>query len=161
MKIIMNTTRIVSIDEIEKFLQGTTKINFLVNSKKERYQFISETLVRFKYLEVRKKDKTLIKKYLQKVTGYSRKQIKRLIKKWKKGKLLASLEIIKNSRHSFPYKYGPVEIGLLVRADKALHFPNGHTLKRSLSRECKVFNKFEGCFRSLSSGRRKVESFYH
>lgn len=137
----MNTVCIVSIKDIEKFLQGTNKVEFFANSKKEKYTFISDTLVKLKYNQLRKKDKTTIKRYLKKITGYSKKQIKRLIDAWKKGELLSSLEKARANRNKFSSKYGPVEIGLLAKADEALNFPNGHALKESLVREYQIFKK--------------------
>lgn len=139
----MNTNRIVSIRDIERFLQGADKIDFCVQSKKEKYHFISDTLVRAKYNQLRKKKCSLVIKYLKKITGYSNRQIDRLIFKWKKGELISSLSEVEKNRNTFPCKYGPVEIGLLARADEALNFPNGHALKKSLVREYEVFKKEE------------------
>lgn len=48
---------------------------------------------------------------------------------------------MKSKRHSFPCKYSPVEIGLLIKADEALNYPNGHALKESLMREYEIFKK--------------------
>jgi len=149
MNIIMNTTRIVSINDIESFLQGLSQIEITTNSsKKEKYNFILETLIKLKYKQIRKKNKRTVKRYLQKVTGYSDNQIKRLIKKWKNGKLLASLEIMNNNRTRFPCKYRSTEIGLLAKADDALNYPNGNALKESLIREHKVFKKED--FKTIS-----------
>lgn len=91
MNIIMNTTRIVSIDDIEKFLQGTEKLDLSLVSRSQKYHFISETLVGFHYNQLRKRDKTLVKKYIIKVTGYSPKHYKRLLKKWKNGILFTGV----------------------------------------------------------------------
>lgn len=143
MNIIMNTTCIVSIEDIEKFLQATEKMEFGTNSKKEKYNFISDTLVKLKYNQLRKRDKIKVRKYLKKATSYSKQQIKRLVSKWKKGKLLAALDKMESNRNSFAVKYGPVEIGLLAKADEALNFPNGHALKKSLVREYETFGKKE------------------
>jgi len=137
----METTRIVSIEDVENFLQGTEKIQCTSSCKKETYAFISATLVKLKYRIIRKKEKTLVKRYLKKVKGYSKKQLKRLIQKWKKGTLL--LTPLRTKRQCFPCIYGPTEIALLARADEALHFPNGHALKASLIREYELFKKEE------------------
>ena len=138
----MNTVRSVEMNDIKKFLEGTSKFDFsTVSLRKEKYNFISDTLVKFKYRIARKKDKGLIKIYLQKVTGYSARQLKRLIKKWKDGTLLASLEIAKSNRTKFVTKYGPTEIELLAKADEALNYPNANSLKESLVREYKIFKK--------------------
>jgi len=139
MKITMNTTRITSISDVEDFLQGIKKIDFSLSCKKDKYHFVSSTLVKLRYKQIKKRDKTLIKKYLIKITGYSKRQLKRLIKKWKAGKLLADMN--QSNRHKFPRLYGPIEIALLAKADIALNFPNGHAVKNSLVREYKIFEK--------------------
>lgn len=141
MTITMNTTRINSISDVEDFLQGTEKVGFSFSSKSknEKYRFLSSTLISLRYNVIKKRDKTLVKKYLRKVIGYSKKQLKRLIKKWKAGKLLADMN--QSSRHKFPRLYGPIEVGLLAKADIALSFPNGHAVKKSLVREYEIFKK--------------------
>ncbi len=137
MNIIMNTKHIRSIDELERFLQGTKQIEFNLNSKKDKYHFILETLVTFKYLEVRKKHKSLIKKYLIRVTGYSKIQIKRLILKWKEGVLLSSLDNL--HKNKFVSKYDPVDIALLAKTDEVFGYPHGKLVSNSLKREYAVF----------------------
>jgi hypothetical protein len=113
------------------------------SSKREKYTFLLETLVKLKYRQVNKKQKGIIKKYLQKITGYSDIQIKRLIKKWKEGTLLSSLKLMKTNRRKFPCKYRPRDIALLAKADESLNYPNGNALKRNLVREYEVFDKKE------------------
>ena len=135
--IIMNTNRIVSIEDIEEFLKGTSKVKFQINSREEKYQLIGDTLIRVHYRQLGKKKQRLVRKYLNKVTKYSERHLKRLVKLWRSGKLIASLKI--NNRTKFPCKYGPTEIALLIEADKALNFPNGSALKRNLVREYSVF----------------------
>jgi len=139
----MNTKHIRSIDELEKFLQGTVQIEFNLNSKKDKYHFILETLVTFKYLGVRKKHKSLIKKYLIKVTGYSEIQVKRLILKWKRGVLLSSLENI--NKNKFVCKYNPTDIALLAEADETFGFPHAKLVSQSLKREYDVFGNEKYC----------------
>jgi len=49
MNIIMNTVRSVEMGDIKKFLEGTSKFDFsTVSSRREKYDFISDTLVKFK-----------------------------------------------------------------------------------------------------------------
>ena len=141
MNVIMKTNRIVSIDDIKNFLQGVDKVELNIDFKKDKYNFVSDTLTTLKYRQLKKPDKGLVINYLQKLTNYSQRQVKRMIIKWKDGKLLASLEIANSNRTKFPFKYGPMEIGLLAKADEALNYPNGNSLKESLVREYEVFKK--------------------
>ena len=139
--IIMNTNRIVSIEDIEEFLKGTNKVDFNLKTRKAKYNFVSGILVKVNYRQLGKKKQRLVRNYLNRVTKYSERHLKRLVKLWRSGQPLASLKI--NNRTKFPCKYGPTEIALLARADEALHFPNGNALKRNLVREYSVFKKEE------------------
>ena len=85
MNIIMKNICIESIEEVEKFLQGNQKVLFVIKKRKDKYEFIRKTLVRFKYKKTKRKNKGVILKYMIMVTGYSDIQIKRLVKEWKDG----------------------------------------------------------------------------
>lgn len=143
MKITMNTTSINSIEEMKNFLQANNKVQFLVESRKDKYRCISEILVKHRYKKVRKKHRGIIKKYLSKVTGYENTQIKRLIKKWKEGKLLCGLEKASNNKNGFKTKYYPEDIALLIKTDTAHKTRCGRVTSEHLKRELFVFSKDE------------------
>jgi hypothetical protein len=143
MKITMNITSINSIEEIKNFLQANNKIQFKVETRKDKYNYISEVLVKHKCKKARKKHRGIIKKYLSKVTGYESSQIKRLIKKWKQGKLLCELEKIGNNKNGFKRKYDPEDIALLIKTDVAHKTRCGRVTSEHLKRELFVFGKDE------------------
>ena len=65
-------------------LDGTQAVAFCVaTTKQERYQWVQNTLVTFRYMQSNKADKGLITCLLMKVTGYSHAQIKRLIQQYR------------------------------------------------------------------------------
>ena len=70
-----------NIADMVRFLNGSEKISFAEKNTKgiETYQWIEKTLVTFSYLLLKKRDRGLVKKYIQKITGYSRSQVTRLI----------------------------------------------------------------------------------
>lgn len=136
MKTTMNTTHIKSINEVKEFLQGTKSVEFSTESRSEKYEFVGRVLFKFRYQKLCKPEKTLIKRYLKKVTGYSKDNIKRLIKEWL---LNGRLVIKKTKRNKFTCKYNPIDIALLVKADEALKFPHGKAVKESLIREYIIF----------------------
>ena len=85
MKTIMTIQNLTTIKELEQFLQGNQLVAFSVLGKKaERYEFIQKTLIKFRYITGSKKDKGTVIWYLIKMTGYSRQQITRLIRQYKK-----------------------------------------------------------------------------
>ena len=83
MVITMNDSKISSIVEVKKFLQDSEVIEFKKKFRKEAYEWIEETLKRFDYLNLCKKEKGLIKKYIEKVTGYSRPQVTRQVREYR------------------------------------------------------------------------------
>ena len=140
MNIIMQKLDLKSIEEVEVFLAGNQRVNFRLSSRKDRYDFMRAVLVQYKYTTLRKKHKGIIKKYLMKITGYSRQQTKRLIKEWKdKG-----LRYKKRKRGiAFKRKYDPKDIALLIKTDILHKTVNGEATRQILQREFVVFGKEE------------------
>jgi hypothetical protein len=83
MKTIMNIKNLNTIEAIDEFLQGNQAVAFSVlGDKKERYQFVQSTLIKFSYMMLSKVDKGIVIRFLMKMTEYSRQQVTRLIKKY-------------------------------------------------------------------------------
>ena len=140
MTITMNDSRIVSIAQIKEFSKVARGIEFKGRSKKEKYEWVDEALVRFRYFSSRKKDMSVIKEYLAQITGYSDAQITRLISRKKK---FGKIAICSTSRHKFDKIYGPTDIGLLINTDKLHERLSGKAVKRILEREYGKFRKKE------------------
>lgn len=132
MTITMNDTQLTSLNEIKNFLDGSLVFNFKAQTTQKTYDWIRETLIRFQYLTLGKNDKTILKLYLQKVTGYSRSQITRLIGRYL---LRGTVSRKRYLRHVFPTKYSRDEVILLAKTDALHDTPNGKTIKRILQRE--------------------------
>jgi len=64
MVITMNDSKLSSIVEVKRFLKESDVIEFKKRFRKEAYEWIEETLERFDYLNLCKKEKGLIKKYI-------------------------------------------------------------------------------------------------
>lgn len=139
MNITMIDTGLNNFNALGRFLNGVPTIKFLGSSKKEKYSWVKEVLNRFNFRHLKKGDKGTVRKYIQKITGYSNSQTSRLIAKYLKGKLyFASYK-----RHSFPTKYSPLDIALLCKTDNIHQRLNGFATKQILLREYRVFGKTE------------------
>ena len=58
MKAIMNIENLTTIEELERFIQGNQAVAFTVlGDKNQRYQFIQKTLIKFRYITLKKTDK--------------------------------------------------------------------------------------------------------
>jgi transposase InsO family protein len=122
MVINMNETRLRTIEQIEQFLSASEEIEFLAHGDdSDRYEHISRVLKRFDYPHRSKRERGVLRMYLQRTTGYSRAQVTRLVTQWH-GNRLAAVPLKKRYRSPvvpFARKYTPGDIKLLVEMDKA------------------------------------------
>ena len=139
----MNDENIVSITQLKSFLKEVAVVNFSINNignknKQEMYDWVGTVIARFRYFSLKKKEKSLVLKYIEKITKRSRPQIKKLIKKKKKfGKI--KLSAIK--KNVFPVRYGVSDIARLIETDNAHGRLSGPATKKILQREYLVFSK--------------------
>jgi predicted transcriptional regulator len=65
-------------------VEGSEVLEFRGLTAKERYYWIEEVLIRFRYHILKRDERGVIRQYIKKVTGYSRSQVSRLIAEYKK-----------------------------------------------------------------------------
>lgn len=134
----MNDSHIVSIAQLKEFSKLNHGISFEATNKQERNEWIEKTLLRFGYFKLKKKHRHVVKEYIIKMTGLSNSQLKKLIAKKKRfGKIYSS----STKRNTFPKKYWPEDIALLLATDNAHLRLSGPATKRILGREYGIFNK--------------------
>ena len=80
MRLIMNDGNLQTIGQVRQFLGGSEAVEFRGLTAKEKYSWIEEVLVRLGYHRLKREEKGVIRRYIQKVTGYSRSQTSRLIR---------------------------------------------------------------------------------
>jgi len=98
MVIMMHDSKLNSMAQIKSFLAETKEIEFNKKSKKEAYSYIEETLRRFTYVILSKKEKGLIRRYLMKITDYSKSQLTRHINQYRN---TGQLTVKEYDRHKF------------------------------------------------------------
>jgi transposase InsO family protein len=122
MVINMNETRLRTIEQIEQFLSASEEIEFVAHGDdSDRYEHISRVLKRFDYPQRSKRERGVLRVYLQRTTDYSRAQVTRLVAQWHDNRL-AAVPLKKRYRAPatpFERKYTPSDIKLLVEMDKA------------------------------------------
>jgi len=126
--------------QIKSFLSELEGIEFNRKYRKETYRWIEDTLMRFHYVTLAKKNKGLIRRYLMKVTGYSRCQLTRHINQYCN---TGQLRIKEYDRHKFQKKYTPQDIQLLAKTARLHDSPNGASLKKTLERMAREYGKEE------------------
>jgi len=131
MRVIMNTRWFCSIEQVQRFLEGSEGLKFEGEHVSEKYKWTQEVLVKFSYYKLPKKDKGIIRQYIQKVTGYKSAQITRLIRQYTQ---IGYVKRTLYKRYQFPKKYTAGDVSLLAKTDK-LHELNGAATKKILERE--------------------------
>lgn len=132
----MNDSPLKTIEELKKFLKSSTLLAFKGQKRKEIYEWVEDTIIKFDYHALLKKDKRIVKKYLEKITGYSRAQVTRLITKQRK---TGRVTVTDCNHHIFPKRYSDQDVWLLARTDELHDFPNGVAVKKILERMSKEF----------------------
>ena len=132
----MNDKALDSAIAIKSFMLSTAEMPLYVEPER-RYEWITDTLKRTKYLYLKKNEKSIIKSYIANVTKYSRAQITRLIKSYKKSHHVKRKP---SSRNKFTNKYTLADIFLLVEVDKAHEQLSGGLTKKLLERAYNVYN---------------------
>ena len=97
MNIQMNDKGLTGPGQIRQFLQGSDGVELSV-SKSQRYAWLAQTLKRTNYYRLRKKEKSVIRDYMLKATGYSRQQLTRLIAQYRETHWIGRRE---SSKHTF------------------------------------------------------------
>lgn len=143
MKITMNDENIVSIAQLKSFLKEVAQVSFSINhignkNKQEMYDWVGTVMQKFRYFSLKKKEKIIVIDYIKKITGRSRPQVKKLIKKKKKfGKI--RLSMIK--KNVFPTLYNTSDIARLIETDNAHGRLSAPATKKILLREYGIFAK--------------------
>ncbi|MCL0075789.1 integrase [Dehalococcoidia bacterium] len=140
MRLIMNDDNLKTIDQIKQFLKGSEGLEFRGASVGERYNWIEGVLVGFRYLRLRKAEKGVIRRYIEKITGYSRAQVSRLIGEYKR---TGRLKKGGYNRHRFPRKYTSIEVKLLAKTDELHGWLSGPATRKIMQREYEIYGHTE------------------
>lgn len=99
----MNGNQLHTLADLQAFLTGTVEIDFTV-AIDQRYEFIVCTVRHFGYIRLKCADKTVILRFLERISGYSYQQRRQLVKCYQ------------GSRTSFARIYTCVDVPLLTHA---------------------------------------------
>ncbi|OGC21737.1 hypothetical protein A3J90_00440 [candidate division WOR-1 bacterium RIFOXYC2_FULL_37_10] len=138
-KLIMMDHKIKTVSNLENLLKAVVNLDFQLIDKKTTYDWIDDILKRFNYMSASKKHKGILKRYIMKMTGYSGRQVKRLIKKqFQTGKLTISKS---SNRCKFKNIYTKKDIALLVKTDNLHNRLNGLATKKIFETEHFTYGK--------------------
>jgi hypothetical protein len=113
----MNDEQFLTLAQLQAFLDGTLAVDFSVLPA-ERHSIIARTVHRFGYPRLRRAQKAVVLRFLERVSGYSRQQLTRLVKRGVERTALRKR--YRGSRTSFNALYTVADVLLLAHTD-SLH----------------------------------------
>lgn len=135
--ITMNDSHIVSVAQLQELSKLTNAVEFKGRNKKEMYEWVGQTLGKFRYFSLRKKkEKSAVRSYVRSVTGLSRAQVTRLIQRKRQS---GRVYIRSTRRNTFPTVYATDDIARLIETDNAHGRLSGPATKRIFKRAFETF----------------------
>lgn len=138
MVIDMNEAQVRTLEQVRQVVAGTQALRFkAARDDSGRYAWIEAVLRRFDYRQLSRSERGVLRVYLQRLSGYSRAQVTRLVSRWMGRKAL-----VKNYRrpaHAFARRYTAADVSLLVEVDQAMDTLSGPATACVLRRQREVF----------------------
>jgi len=134
----MNEARLTTLEQVRAFLAGTMAVEFSACVKEDdRYRHIAEVLDRFGYKRLKKPDKGLVLRYLERTTDYSRQQLTRIVKRWRAGKKLT--KAYRAPTHGLKRKFTDADVALLAETDSLHSTLSGPATRHLMARAWRIF----------------------
>ncbi len=115
----MNVSKLETIEQIKEFLDGTAEVAFSNPTDAVALRaFVATVLRRYRYFRLSKGPRGVLFAYMQRLTGYSRQHLSRLIGQYRHTQSLKPRKRV--SRTSFVRQYTTEDIALLAQTD-SLH----------------------------------------
>jgi transposase InsO family protein len=128
----MDDTEATSLEQIRAFLAGSDPVQFSGQRREEVYGWVEKTLVRHQYASLERPGKGLVRRYLARMTGFSRAQVTRLITGYGR---TGRVKAVAYQRTKFAVRYTAADVNLLAYVDKAHANLSGPATRRILERE--------------------------
>lgn len=117
--------------EMEEFVAGHRHIRCVAMEKERVYGFIERVLKAQQYRRASKGQKGTIRRFLAKVTGLSRAQVTRLIRRWLQTRRVRRKPA---QRPNFPRRYSREDVVLLAQVDAVAEDLSAPAVRRILKR---------------------------
>jgi transposase InsO family protein len=138
MMIDMNEAQVRTLEQVRQVVAGTEALQFkAAQDDSERYGWIEAVLRRLDYRRLKRAERGTVLIYLQRLSGYSRAQVTRLVSRWMSGKALS--KNYRRPEHAFARRYTPGDVALLAEVDRAMDTVSGPATACVLRRQRDVF----------------------
>ena len=134
----IQTRRLRTIEQLRAFVEGNEAVVFQPRDRADAYGFVRDTLERFGYRRLGKRDKGVVLRFLVAATGISRKQTERLVRQWRDTGTIRDRRGGNRGR-PFARKYAAADIRLLAEIDEAFGQMSGLATREILRRQFEVF----------------------
>ena len=138
MVIDMNVSKLETIEQIREFLDGTADVAFSNPTDVLALRaFVTTVLLRYRYFQLSKGPRGVLFAYMQRLTGYSRQHLSRLVAQYRNSQSLKPRKRV--SRTSFTRQYTAEDIALLAQTDSLHDTLSGPATKVLLRRAVEHF----------------------
>src|SRR4030067_2733867 len=111
MVIDMNEQQLNTVAQLRAFLNGTQEVQFEpMGEDTERYAFIAAVLKRLGYRRLKRSDKGVVMRYLERTTDYSRQQLTRFVGRVLAGETLAQIYVATAQGFSRSFTAGSIAL---------------------------------------------------
>jgi transposase InsO family protein len=122
----------VSLEQIRVFLEASEEVvQFKGQNREEVYAWVNATLRQHDYERLSRSAKGLLHRYVEKMTGYGRAQITRLISQYQSG---GGVKVKVYRRNRFAARFTRADIELLAQVDEAHETLSGPATQKLLER---------------------------
>ncbi len=129
----------LTVSEMGLFLDGSQTIAFAIASTKDdRYKFVDGVLKRYSYRQLKRNEKGTVIRFLERITGYSRQQLRRMIQRYTE---CGSVRRYQRTDNGFECIYTPGDVVLLAQLDQRHATPNGFMVKKLRERAYNCFDE--------------------
>jgi len=138
MVIDMNEGQVRTLEQVRQAVAGTQALEFRrAEGDEGRYARIAQVLQRLGYRQLGRGDRGAVLAYLQRLSGFNRAQVTRLVSRWMPGGPLA--KNYRAAEHAFARRYTPADVALLAEVDRAMGTLSGPAAVCVLRRQRDVF----------------------
>ena len=134
----MNESQVRTIEQVRQVLSGTSALEFRGCADDQGcYDWIDSVLRRFDFERLKRPERGLLRAYVQRLSGYSRAQVTRLVALWRSDAPMAKR--YGAPEHAFARRYTPADVTLLAQVDRAMNTLSGPATACVLRRQRDVF----------------------
>ena len=130
----------LSLEQIQAFLASSEGLHFAGEKPQQVYNWMERVLGHQQYAQQGRRARGLLCRYIAKITGLSRAQVTRLIRRYLEQGKIAGLVY---QRHRFAQRYTRADVELLASVDEAHETLSGPATRRVLQREYQQYGQLE------------------